>query len=154
MTSQTRRMDLMPPLSQDVQQLLQDAIADGLVTPALELDGLQDTPTEANGPTASGCTWDCSDSTEWSPGLWWLLNWWTALYPADPSGSSAAGCGEPNGPDPVAPVDHEVDDRSLAPALADLRERHEDMVPPPPPVVREVVEQLVSRGAGIVDLLA
>ena len=96
------------------------------------------------------------DIATWSPSMWWLLNWWTALYPAGPElhGDVQSDGGPSQAINQSSSPGREDDAILLAPALADLGDDHHEYGPPPPPIPREVVEQLVSRGEGIVDLLA
>lgn len=149
-------MEILPPLNHDVQTALQSAIADDLVTPSTNLPLVSsDQQADPGGHTAPGCIWDGSDSTEWSPGLWWLLNWWTSQYPAEQTDPCGVETGVHTLAESVVRID--VEDGASPghpPPLSELGDRSDRMVPPPPPVVRDVVEQLVSRGEGIVDLLA
>lgn len=149
-------MDLLPPLESELQSAFRDAAAEGVATPVSNLLEVSEESSTGGEHSGHESCWNCTDSTEWSPGLWWLLNWWTALYPAGP---------EPHGGVESDGVPSQTIDQSsspggaddamrLAPALADLADDHHEHGPPPPPIPREVVEQLVSRGEGIVDLLA
>jgi len=149
-------MDLLPPLVSELQSAFQDAEAEGLMTPVSGLlVGPEESSAEDHAPDHGGC-WDCTDSTEWSPGLWWLLNWWTSMHPAGPGSihdvDFTGGSLHPvDSASAHGPTEHVT---RLAPALADLGDDHAGHGPPPPPIPRDVVQQLVSRGEGIVDLLA
>ena len=149
-------MDLLPPLESELQSAFQDAVAKGVTTPVSNLLEVSE-ESSAGGPhSGQESCWNCTDSTEWSPGLWWLLNWWTALYPAGPElhGDVQSDGGPSQAINQSSSPGREDDAIQLAPALADLGDDHHEYGPPPPPIPREVVEQLVSRGEGIVDLLA
>ena len=148
-------MDLLPPLEIELQLAFQDAVAERPASPVSNLLDVSD-ESSAGGHSGHESCWDCTDSTEWSPGLWWLLNWWTALYPAGPeSHGGVESDGVPSHAiDQPSSPGRADDAMRLAPALADLGDGHDEYGPPPPPIPREVVDQLVSRGEGIVDLLA
>lgn len=131
---------------------------DPLIYPTLEM--IEDIKAADDRGTTTSC-WDmqdCSDASTWSPGLWWLLNWWTWQFPAsmiEVDVSVAVTTDQPA----IYQVDRIIDadgsgsgNLPMGPALADLPER--DQGPPPPPQVREVVEQIVMSGTGLVDLLA
>lgn len=151
---QTAGMVAIPPITAEVELAIADALSGGAFSPVDELlDAIGDEP-EASAARGTPL-WDCRDTTEWSPGMWWLLNWWTWQYPAPcidvtivaPDGHAA----------PERPVQIEVDSDDgvrLGPALADLGADAERQGPPPPPIAREIVEQLVVRGDCFVDLLA
>jgi hypothetical protein len=104
--------------------------------------------------------WEGQDEATWSPGLWWLLNWWTWAFPAPWINIEVIAPEPPvwlgDNPGVVYQVDVVLDEPSdaprLGPALADLGDKKDE--PPPPPQLREVIEQRVIRGTGLLDLLA
>lgn len=149
------------PINLTIDTSIADAIAEGL-------HGLTSMPLEsleihsAVDSTSCECIWDSSDAATWTPGMWWLLNWWTWEYPAPwvnvqvmtPQGPSVI---ESPGPS-IYTIELNMDPQAmtppLGPSLSDLGDREGSEPPLPLPLVREVVEQLVVRGNGIVDLLA
>ncbi|MDG2201452.1 MAG: hypothetical protein P8K80_09775 [Phycisphaerales bacterium] len=151
-----------PISSVNVELDLAEAVADDLFTPTGVLLG--DLQVQSAMESAPSCIdiWDCQDAATWTPGMWWLLNWWTWEYPASRIEVNVIAPGAPLGvstdssaiytielaPDPTTSTP------PLGPSLADLGDQDGSHEPPPPPQLQEVVEQFVVRGTGIIDLLA
>ena len=97
---------------------------------------------------------DRRDVVSWTPELWWLLNWWTWLFP--PSDESNAS----NGPASVViyamPEIQIVPDsnegQNQLPALNETS-RTEDGASGPPDV-GETILRTVNMGNGLIDLFA
>lgn len=151
---QTAGMVAIPPITAEVELAIAGALSDGMFSPVDELlDAIGD-ESEASTVRATPL-WDCRDTTEWSPGMWWLLNWWTWQYPAPCIDVTIIAPEAQAAPVATVPIKEGAEgDVPLGPALADLGADQERQGPPPPPIAREIVEQLVMRGDCFVDLLA
>ena len=152
-----------PISSVEVDLAIAEAAADDLFTPTGVLLG--DLQVQSAMEPSPSCMdiWDCQDAATWTPGMWWLLNWWTWEYPAsrvqinldapgwtqqESSVAAPAMYTIELAPDPTSSIP------PLGPSLADLGDRDGAHDPPPPPQLQEVIEQFVVHGTGLVDLLA
>tara|TARA_B100001059_G_C17637870_1_gene477807 strand:- start:135 stop:596 length:462 start_codon:yes stop_codon:yes gene_type:complete len=149
------------PVNLTIDTSIADAISEGLLSPTdMQLESLE--IGSAVDPSSCGEIWDASDAATWTPGMWWLLNWWTWEYPAPwvnvqvmtPQGPSII---EHTGP-AIYTIELCTSPQEtippLGPSLSALGDRDGAEPPPPLPLVREIVEQMIVRGNGIVDLLA
>ena len=121
--------------------------------PAIE--ALAPTPKHETGAACvDGLSCDRRDVVSWTPELWWLLNWWTWLFP--PSDESNAGTSPDSmviyaGPEiriaPMVPHGQAAD-------LALNATAETEHTAPGPPEVGETILRTVNMGNGLIDLFA
>lgn len=136
-------------LSPDVQAV------DPVAFPAIDSLAAS-TPQAEPASTVGDVACDRQDSVIWTPDLWWLLNWWTWLFPPP----SLAGVPDADGGQGIYIVEQvQVDLQAKCPEAAGLGPVLSVVEEPetsesPPPRAREQVMRVINLGNGMIDLFA
>jgi hypothetical protein len=136
-------------LSSDLQ------VVDPVSFPAI--DSLASSPIDADSRTGNRpCACSCRDQVNWTPELWWLLNWWTWLFPPPDQNLSidSVDCAGLYVVERIQIETNVGSDRSneTVPTLAMVEQVEQRDVGPPDQV--DTVHRVINMGNGLIDLFA